>query len=726
MMTPRQKWPIRLSKSSVHGLPRFSQDGGQLKHELSALRSELAAVKEELRAAQEKLALDRTPRKEYSERLLRSHETFQQLFSGNPFGVYLVDAEFLMKYVSRGAYKVFSGLDPLVGRDFEDIMRTIWPVEFAEEVLRRFRHTLVTGESYTAHNTVQGRADITAMQAYDWTIERIVLPDGGPGVVCYFYDISERVAHEQAANESSRRMQMALRAGGMAAWEWTPQCSYWSKELHELLGVSCEEVPSPDRFFESVHPDDLADVRRAWQAAIAGTESYNCEFRIYRPDGQVRWLGMVGEVIRDLEGQATRIYGLNWDSTLDHQRAQALQDSQRRALQASASKSEFLANMSHEIRTPMTAILGYAELLSDYVEHEEARNYLQIIQQNGAFLLDIINDILDLSKIEAGKLEIVPERFAPHRVFEDVHSIMDVRASQSNLKLHIEYATPIPSVIESDGKRLKQILINLVGNAIKFTKRGNVKLIVGYQEDQSMLQVDVYDTGIGMSHEQQESLFQPFSQGDALVTRDFGGTGLGLAISQRLAAMLGGEIRCQSELGRGSHFTLTLATGCSVGIPLIAPLSLAFVPKQSTKTVGVRMEEPLASATRGALDGRILIVDDRRDIRFLSNRILTKAGALVSEAEDGLIALQKVQQATALGQAPDLILLDMQMPNLDGYETAKHLRDRGYLGPIIALTADAMQGDMNRCLESGCNDYLSKPIDSHKLLDLVARFLQRE
>ncbi len=379
---------------------------------------------------------------------------------------------------------------------------------------------------------------------------------------------------------------------------------------------------------------------------------------------------------------------------------------------ANESKSVFLANMSHEIRTPMTAILGYTDLVADRVQDEEAASHLRTIRRNGYFLLDIINDILDLSKIEAGMLDVSCERFAPDQLVEDVRSIMEVRAIEKKLTLNVEYRGLIPAKIVSDAKRLKQILINLVGNAIKFTRQGSVQVVVSFRN--SYLQFDIIDTGIGMSKHQQKRLFQPFSQGDHTVNREFGGTGLGLAISQRIATLLGGNIVAKSEKNKGSVFTVTIATGDVSNEPMIQPVHAEEPKSDTTPTIAVE------------LDCRILVVDDRRDIRFLSRRFLTEAGANVAEAEDGEIAITKVSQSIANGTPFDIIILDMQMPKLDGYETAKQLRRLGFSGPIIALTADAMHGDMSRCLASGCNDYLSKPIDKAALLKLVSDYVGRK
>jgi two-component system, chemotaxis family, CheB/CheR fusion protein len=407
----------------------------------------------------------------------------------------------------------------------------------------------------------------------------------------------------------------------------------------------------------------------------------------------------------------------------DRARQYEVRDLLQKAQLANESKSEFLANMSHEIRTPMTSILGYAELMTDLVENEEALGYLATIRRNGDFLLGIINDILDLSKIEAGKFDIDLERFDPTRIIEDVLSIMEIRANEKGLSLDVKYTNAIPQLIESDAKRLKQILINLVGNAIKFTNQGGVKIAVGFVEMLSpdsfletssagLLRIDISDSGIGMTPEQQERLFKPFSQGDSSITQRFGGTGLGLAISQRLATMLGGKIIVDSAINDGSTFTLIIATGDVSDTPLIRPTNR----HESENKPEFTEDLPL--------NVHILIVDDRRDVRFLSKHIITKAGGQVTEAEDGALAIETFKHATANGILFDLILLDMQMPNMNGYETARQLRQLGYAGPIIALTADAMQGAMNKCIEAGCNDYLSKPIDKSRMLEKITALLK--
>ena len=411
-------------------------------------------------------------------------------------------------------------------------------------------------------------------------------------------------------------------------------------------------------------------------------------------------------------GEVEHVLAVTRDVTVEWRVTEDLEHAKELAESANAAKDRFLAIVSHELRTPLSAILGYTGLISERVSDEEVERYLQIIRHNGDYLLEIINDILDLSKIEAGKFEIESEQIDPSMTIEDVKKIMEVRAAEKGLALQVRYDTPIPQSIVSDPKRLKQVLINLVGNAIKFTQEGRVEIRIRYVEDEQ-LQFDVIDTGIGMTKEQRERLFLPFSQGDSSVSRQFGGTGLGLAISQRLASLLGGKITCDSQFGKGSVFTLMVSTGVVDGIGMHDP---------------AQRDQPVdeVAGPQQTLNCHVLVVDDRRDLRFLSKRILTKAGARVDEMIDGQKTIEYIAECMKHDQCPDLILLDMQMPILDGYATASQLRVLGYDGPIIALTADAMQGDRVRCIQSGCTDYLSKPIDAKRLIDLVSRHTSKE
>jgi signal transduction histidine kinase len=383
---------------------------------------------------------------------------------------------------------------------------------------------------------------------------------------------------------------------------------------------------------------------------------------------------------------------------------------------ADRAKSEFLANMSHEIRTPMTAILGFAEVVLENVSDPQNVNGLKTIQRNGEYLLKIINDILDLSKIEAGKLVSEQIECSPGQVLADVASLMRVRASAAGLTLEVEYDGPMPEHIQSDPTRLRQILINLIGNAIKFTEVGKVRVLVrllDVDSDRPQMQFDVIDTGIGLTAEQIDKLFETFVQADASTTRKFGGTGLGLTISKRLAEMLGGSIQVRSTPGEGSTFSLAILTGPLAGVTMVDKMT------GSEASIGQVANPAIADAP---LECRILLAEDGPDNQRLISFFLKKAGADVTVAENGRIALELALAAHDEGTPSDVILMDMQMPVLDGYSATAELRDAGYRGPVIALTAHAMSGDKDKCIIAGCDDYATKLIDRKKLIAMVAQY----
>ena len=392
----------------------------------------------------------------------------------------------------------------------------------------------------------------------------------------------------------------------------------------------------------------------------------------------------------------------------------------KRAEQANRSKSEFLANMSHEIRTPMTAILGFADVLQVNVMDEESIEAVKTIKRNGSYLIDIINDILDISKIEAGKLEVEKIEFSPAKIVAEVASLMRVRADAKGLKLDVEYVGSIPASVHSDPTRLRQILINLVGNAIKFTELGHVKLVARLlvsDGTEPCLRFDVIDSGVGMTNEQVAGLFKPFTQVDASTTRKFGGTGLGLTISIRLARMLGGNITVSSAPDSGSTFSATVGTGSLEGVRMLeSPGEAAEVSLK---------KDPAAALSEKKLDCHVLLVEDGPDNQKLISFLLKKAGARITLAENGQVAVESVATALKKAEPFDVILMDMQMPVLDGYQATRQLRGEGYHRPIIALTANAMSSDRAKCLEAGCDDYLTKPINAIKLVDAVKRFSEQ-
>jgi len=400
----------------------------------------------------------------------------------------------------------------------------------------------------------------------------------------------------------------------------------------------------------------------------------------------------------------------------------ALERRQRAALEralfaaqaADRAKSEFLANMSHEIRTPLTAILGYTELLREAarnpaeverISHGEA---LATIYRNGEHLLQVINDILDLSKIEAGQLEVELGFFSPRQLVDDVLALFEAAASAKSLRLEACFDAELPDAVETDPTRLRQVLVNIVGNAVKFTERGAVHVAIrwrGPRTEPGSLEVAIRDSGIGMSGKELSRLFRPFSQADGSTSRRYGGTGLGLAICRRLVQMMGGSIEVTSEPEQGSCFTVSLP--------------VARTRWHNADDATARRDDAAphdAAISRGAdhawLAGcRILLAEDSADNQRLIRYVLQSAGAEVALADNGQSALELAMDELRQGSAFDLILMDMQMPVLDGYEATGRLRAAGYRSPIIALTAHALSTEHDKCRAAGCDDVCTKPID---------------
>jgi signal transduction histidine kinase/DNA-binding NarL/FixJ family response regulator len=397
---------------------------------------------------------------------------------------------------------------------------------------------------------------------------------------------------------------------------------------------------------------------------------------------------------------------------------------------ANFAKSEFLAHMSHEIRTPMTAILGFANILAEDLVEPEKIEAAATITRNGEYLLNIINDILDLSKIDAAKLDVKREPCSPWHIVAEVFSLMRVRAAAKGIELIVEHKGSIPETILTGPVRLRQILINLVGNAIKFTEIGSVRLetqLVRGKTGEPQLRFDVIDTGIGIPQEGINNLFKPFTQINSLSSEKDPGTGLGLIISQRLAELLGGTITVASAPGKGSTFSVTIQTGPLDGVKMLEH------PGEILPRPDALGRETVKHSI--SLHGRVLLAEDGPDNQRLIAFLLKKAGADVTIAENGQVALDKVMEVSAKANqwqdhgtaAPfDVILMDMQMPVMDGYEATRRLRQMGYKGAIVALTAYAMSTDRQKCLDAGCNDYAIKPITPYTLLKTLARHMRTQ
>ncbi|WP_455209866.1 ATP-binding protein [Kaarinaea lacus] len=380
-----------------------------------------------------------------------------------------------------------------------------------------------------------------------------------------------------------------------------------------------------------------------------------------------------------------------------------------KAENANKAKSTFLANMSHEIRTPLTAIIGYADVSLDSSQTmQERTTALKTIVRSGNHLLNIINDILDFSKVEADQLDVEFVSEDPFQIVFDVESLMKPHAEKKGLEFNVLYDFPLPTRFSTDPVRLKQILLNLCSNAIKFTDQGSVSITISCDCHNQVMQFTVKDTGIGMTEEQLKKLFKPFQQADSTITRRFGGTGLGLSLSKRLAEKLGGTIDVRSEPGKGSQFIFTTSTG------MLQNVQFAHSLKQIPSTT----EFKITTKNIVPLSGHILLAEDNETNQQLLSLFLRKMGAEVSVADNGEAAVKLAQQNHF-----DLIYMDMQMPVLSGVDAVKMLRKQGYDQPIVALTANATNEDKMKCIAAGCNDFLTKPVPREKLYNMTSKYL---
>lgn len=528
---------------------------------------------------------------------------------------------------------------------------------------------------------------------------------GTDGTVNAFIEVVEDITQRKQVQEQLKGATFCLEQAADCIFWIDPQGNfvYTNRRASTVLGYSPEELRQMTVF--DVDPNFTPDEwTRHWEL-ILQRKSFVIESRHRTKSGR----SFPVEISVNHMAYDGKEYNCAFarDITDRKQTEHRLIEAKQAAEAANRSKSEFLANMSHEIRTPMTAILGFAEILSEAVVDPELAEAATTICRNGRHLLGIISDILDLSKIEAGKLEVERIPCSPTQILEEVVSLMRVRADGKGLPLEVQHIGHIPGAVLSDPVRIRQILVNLVGNAIKFTEIGSIRITVRLDDAASGLSeltFDVSDTGIGISPDHVAELFQPFVQAESSTTRKYGGSGLGLSISKRLANMLGGDIVVTSRLGEGSTFSLSLPVRCHL------PDSAVSRPQP---------QDWLAESPFALLDRRILLVEDGPDNQRLIAFLLQEAGAEVVLANNGRVA---VEIALTSDERFDAILMDMQMPIMDGYEATKALRDAGYDAPIIALTACAMCDDVKKCLATGCSDYLSKPVDRATLVSTVARY----
>lgn len=480
--------------------------------------------------------------------------------------------------------------------------------------------------------------------------------------------------------------------------------------LCDFLGYTPEELRART-VSDVTYPEDVVPGAEVLARLAAGDlQRASVEKRYVHRDGRPLWAEVTVNYIQDDPVDGPHTISVVQDLRQRKEYEEELEQAREAAEAANRARGEFLANTSHEIRTPLAAILGHTDILLRRIDDPDLRKEVRTIRRSGEHLLGVINDVLDLSRIEAGRLEVELGPCNLAVALRDVHELLSSRADAGSVDFRLVVTGPLPTNLRTDGRRIKQVLLNLVGNALKFTPEGVVELRAAHDAEAREVRLEVCDTGIGIPEDVQRAIFEPFRQGDASLTRRHGGTGLGLPISVRLAESLGGRIEVESRAGEGSLFTFVL--------PADQPdLELAPYVDQAP-------DDPLPGGPADVVDGRVLVVDDRPEVRRVVQHFLEEAGAEVLVASDGVQAVEAVERAAADGAPIDLVVMDVQMPNMDGHEATRELRRRGHTVPIVALTASAMREDELRALDAGCDAYLAKPVEVDSLVALVARLVR--
>lgn len=536
---------------------------------------------------------------------------------------------------------------------------------------------------------------------------------------------SGRSMAERTLRETEDRLALAIRGSnnGVFDWDFINETLYWSPQYKQMLGYADHELRTDTKMFEDLlHPDDRDRVLNTYRQYInENLSEYSDIFRMRHKSGRWIWIQAKGMALFDEKSKATRFVGTHTDISHLKDYERRLEEEKDRAEKANAAKSEFLAHMSHEIRTPLTAISGIAEILMNLQEglDEKQKKLIQTLSSSAVSLKDLIADILDFSKIESGEIELNERQFALANLFDQVLNITSVKAAEKQLDYTFDYSDLVEDTFYGDQVRLRQILINLIGNAIKFTDKGTVAVTAKKQviDKTPVMIVEVRDTGIGISDEGLNIIFEKFRQADASVSRRYGGTGLGLPISRKLSELMNGTIKVDSTLDEGSVFTLYLPFK-------ERELFASYVAQKPPEIAQQKKQDKL----KDILEDRqkILIVEDYEGNIVVLSHILEEMGYDFDVARTGVEAINHWK-----ANYYHLILMDVQMPEMDGLTATREIRhmeadQKVSPTPIVGLTAHALVADREKCIASGMNAYLPKPIDEAELRRTIERTIQKQ
>jgi PAS domain S-box-containing protein len=628
----------------------------------------------------------------------QQQDIFYRLIARNPFGVYLIDADFRLREVSLGAQKVFANVRPLLGRDFAEVLRQVWPEPFATEAIGRFRHTLETGEAYAAPSTLQQRNDTDDVESYDWRIEQVLLPDGRPGVVCYFYDLSERQRWEAQLRESEQRFRVMANGVPLIVWvhDAAGKLIFVNETYCSYFGVPMQEM-NDDRWRLLTHPEDGTSYADKFMACVRDRRPFNGEVRVRRGDGVWRWMESWAQPRFGADAEYLGHVGTSADITLRKEAELSLQE-------ADARKNEFLATLAHELRNPLAPIRNAVQILSHpKLSSDQASVALQMIDRQSQVLVRLVDDLMDVSRIAHGKLQLRCQPVELRLVIE--HALDAARAHCTQSGLHLSVTLPEEAlVLDADALRLTQVLTNLLNNACKYTERGGHIWLTATRHGDSA-RISVRDDGIGISPHQLAQVFDMFVQDTPGLARSQGGLGIGLALARSLVQAHGGSIEARSDgLGRGAEFVVLVPT-----VHKLAPFT-------STESAAARLTVLPAGQ-------RVLVVEDNVDGASSFAALLRLRGFEVLVVGDGAAALKAVET-----NRPDIVLLDLGLPKMNGFDVCRSLRARAETKhtTIVAISGWGQETDRLNSAAAGFSAHLVKPIEFEELLRALTESADRK
>jgi PAS domain S-box-containing protein len=698
----RVDWAASLSPTSLAeakaSLPSLRRDGADAGYEREFVRPDGGTTPFVGAAAlmpdgdtHVSIALDVSERRRREEESRRIQETFSHIIRNNPFGVYLVDADFRLREISVGARKVFAGIDPLLGRDFAEILRTVWPEPFASEAIAHFRHTLETGEPYVSLSTIEHRANVDAIEAYDWRVERIGLPDGRDGVVCYFYDLSERQRLEAALRDSEARLRLAQEAGGLGIHDFDPSSGRidWDARVRELWGVDEGVEITYEVFLAGVHPDDRDATARAVAAALdpAGPGRFFCEYRVVNAkDGLTRWIAATGRVAF-AGSRPVRLIGTVQDVSAIKQADAALREADRR-------KDEFLATLAHELRNPLAPIRQAAAVGQlPSATPAQMRWGFEVIARQADRMALLLNDLMDVSRITRGRIELDCVQVSLREVIDAaVETVGPLIESRRHALL-----VDVPHDgfrLMADPLRLSQIVSNLLANAAKYTHPGGAIRLSAAREGDA-IRLAVADNGVGIAPHHLETVFEMFAQDASAGSHGEGGLGIGLALARALVELHGGTLTASSAgKGKGAEFVIRLPAEVKA-------------PREHAEYV------PAPAVPRR----RVLVVDDNVDAAESLAMLLRLNGHETHVTYNGFSGLDAASRVR-----PEAVMVDLGMPGMDGLQFARHLRrmEGGNAMTLIAVTGWGQPEIRERTLQAGFDHHVTKPLDPQTLGTLLA------